>query len=193
MVNPLIQMVPLTIFVILETFIFYQACPPSPTPTPITEWPFRFVDPGEKDDNCFWSDTTSPGIIIQFEWKSPTATSCRISLFSGTEIIPAWVISSHRLSKKWIFWILNHCIWISWLLGLKIPFGGSGAYLEHIAPLLSSFLALFFLPTLPFSPHLFTLYIPAGAKVTEHLLGYRRLHFWLPAPEAKRCSRKYDN
>ena len=32
---------------------------------------------------------------------------------------------------------------------------------------------LFFLPTLPFSPHLFTLYIPAGAKVTEHLLGYR--------------------
>ena len=65
---------------------------------------------------------------------------------------PAWVISSHRLSKKWIFWILNHCIWISWLLGLKIPFGGSGAYLEHIAPLLSSFLALFFLPTLPFSP-----------------------------------------
>ena len=23
------------------------------------------------------------------------------------------------------------------------------------------------------APHLFTLYIPAGAKVTEHLLGYR--------------------
>ena len=38
----------------------------------------------------------------------------------------------------------------------------------------SSFLLpLFFLPTLPFSPHLFTVYIPAGAKVTEHLLGYR--------------------
>ena len=36
----------------------------------------------------------------------------------------------------------------------------------------SFLLPLFFLPTLPFSPHLFTVYIPAGAKVTEHLLGY---------------------
>ena len=45
---------------------------------------------------------------------------------------------------------------------------------EQIAPPLFPLPPLVFPSHPPFlAPHLFTLYIPAGAKVTEHLLGYR--------------------